>query len=262
MAKKNRETLKSYFENGAMPTESNFVDLIDSALNLNDDGFERSVKHGIHISTQAAEDVLMSFFRSNESHKAQWTIELHENDSLIIRRNHEHSLLTESEPYSESETSTPENDEIFTMTSNGKIGINEPIPQADFHVNGTFACSGREGVEGEKDVPADGKWHTILENMTGCNALEIMAGVGKKGTGKYALMHAFAINAFHDKKKIKYHQAYYRRRANKIKLRWIGSTFDYKLQMKTLSDYKEGIVIRYNLTKLWSDPLMEKCLKE
>lgn len=37
MAKRNRETLKSYFRRGCMPKEDHFSDLIDSMLNLVDD---------------------------------------------------------------------------------------------------------------------------------------------------------------------------------------------------------------------------------
>lgn len=38
MAQKTREILKSYFETGDRPTEEQFVDLIDSMLNYEDDG--------------------------------------------------------------------------------------------------------------------------------------------------------------------------------------------------------------------------------
>jgi len=36
MAQKNRPTLKTYFEAGDIPTEGNYVDFIDSTLNLSE----------------------------------------------------------------------------------------------------------------------------------------------------------------------------------------------------------------------------------
>lgn len=38
MAQLDRDTLKTYFETGDFPTESNFIDFIDSVLNFDDDG--------------------------------------------------------------------------------------------------------------------------------------------------------------------------------------------------------------------------------
>ena len=39
MALINRQTLKNYFKKGGFATEKHFVDLIDSSLNVVDDGF-------------------------------------------------------------------------------------------------------------------------------------------------------------------------------------------------------------------------------
>jgi len=44
MAKKNRNTLKNYFKAGKIPTEQHYEELIDSMLNLQEDGIENSNK--------------------------------------------------------------------------------------------------------------------------------------------------------------------------------------------------------------------------
>ena len=41
MAKKNRRSLKNAFREGAQPSADAFADLIDSALNVVDDGFDK-----------------------------------------------------------------------------------------------------------------------------------------------------------------------------------------------------------------------------
>ena len=43
MASKNRETLKNYFKKGGFATEKEFSDLIDSSMNLIDDGISIAV---------------------------------------------------------------------------------------------------------------------------------------------------------------------------------------------------------------------------
>ncbi len=42
----NRETLKTYFRKGAVPTEEQFADLIDSTPNIEDDGFVKVQNEG------------------------------------------------------------------------------------------------------------------------------------------------------------------------------------------------------------------------
>jgi hypothetical protein len=88
-----------------------------------------------------------------------------------------------------------------------------------------------------------------------------MAGVGKPHSGRYALMHAFALNTFNSKKgSITYHQARFLSRCDQIDLRWVGATHDYSLEMRTRCSYEEGaqekVFVRYYVTQLWFDPFM------
>jgi len=55
MAEQTRTTLKTYFETGDTPTESQFADLIDSVSNITDDGILTSEKW--YITTDIAIDV-------------------------------------------------------------------------------------------------------------------------------------------------------------------------------------------------------------
>ena len=164
-------------------------------------------------------------------------------------------------------------------TSEGKIrvGINKNNPEYAMDVNGVIASNGRVGRVGcdnenkELEVRADGEWHPIITKLQGCQAFEIMAGAGRKNSGKYALLHAFALSTFKSKKgNITYHQAHYSSRCEQIVLRWRKGENDkddeYSLEMRTGCSFEqnanEKIFIRYYITKLWFDPLMDGCAEK
>jgi hypothetical protein len=100
----------------------------------------------------------------------------------------------------------------------------------------------------------------MLGNLYGCHAYEIMAGVGKRKSGKYSLMHAIAINVFGKGKKIRYTQSYYQSRNDSIRLKWVGDKKGYSLLIRTMSDYgsieAKPIHISCNITRLWFDEAM------
>lgn len=54
--KKSRAELKAYFVKNALPTESNFKDLIDAGLNQKDDGIVKAADQPVHIAASTAGD--------------------------------------------------------------------------------------------------------------------------------------------------------------------------------------------------------------
>lgn len=260
MAKRNRSTLQRYFATGRLPSDDQFADLIDSTLNPIDDGFDKSEKHGFEISLIGKHKRLISFFKSEEPEKAVWTIEYDSEQETLLFRQPKADVPVGGD--SESLDSAP-----IAMTFNQEsfVGINNSSPTHELDVGGCIAAQGRIGAnpDGLKTVAADGKWHDISGPLQGCRAIEVMAGVGAKGTGKYALMNAIAMNTFNPrgwpfdffsfKKRIKYHHAYYLSRGDRIKLRWHTKDDDYYLQMRTVCGFGAGIKIRFYLTNLWFD---------
>lgn len=252
MAMQNRKTLKEYFKNGNLPTEDSFSDLIDSMVNIRSDGMSRTGSDGFCLISTGEHDRLLSFFKKNDEGKVAWTVDLSDiRDSIIVNNN----------------SDVPNKDPFIVLTSDSKIGIRNSAPACELDINGTIRVSGRTGgflCSGSSTVsiPADGEWHDLIANLDGCNAFEIVAGVGKKMTGKYALMHAIAINIFGNRGKIRYTQSYYLRRNNSIRLKWVGNQKGYKLKIRTMSDYgmanNKRICIRYNITKLWLDEFMDQ----
>ena len=255
MAKKNRSTLKRYFREGALPSEDHFDDLIDSTLNTIDEGFDKNPENGFEISLIGDHQRLISFFKSGAAKDAVWSIDYQvEHDRLLIKKP------------SDAEDASP----AMTFNGNGHVGVNNINPQHALDVGGVLAAQGRLGANPDKrkTVAADGDWHNVSGPLRGCHAIEVMAGVGSKGTGRYALMRAVAINTFNPhgwlfnflnlKKRIKYQQSYYLARGNRIKLRWLNEGEQYYLQMRTACAYGADVKIRFYLTNLWFDEDMSE----
>ncbi len=255
MAKKNRSTLKRYFRKGALPSEDQFDDLIDSTLNTIDEGFDKSPENGFEISLLGDHPRLISFFKTGAARDAVWAIDYdREQDRLLIRK-----------PYADIKAPA-----AMTFSGDGHVGVNKLDPAHALDVGGVIAAQGRIGAnpDNQKTVAADGRWHNVTGALSGCQAFEVMAGVGSKGTGRYALMNALAMNTFNPrgwlfnflnlKKKIKYRHAYYLSRGNRIKLRWLSEGEHYYLQMRTICAYGGEVKIRYYLTRLWFDETMSE----
>lgn len=64
MAKTNRKTLKEYFGKGKKPDHTQFVDLIDSMLNVVDDGFNKSAERGMLLSPLNDDGAVMEIRRN------------------------------------------------------------------------------------------------------------------------------------------------------------------------------------------------------
>lgn len=272
MTKRNRKTLADNFADGKLPTQEAFGDLIDSMVNIVDEGFDKSALDGMKIAQLDNNSKLISFYDEITVKTPLWSIAFAQSgygggsgsykNLNVYYGNHKTTGLTLS--------SEPEKETADEGLAEGKIrlGINVNNPKHELDVNGIIASDGRIGKVGrsELEVRADGKWHPIIIGLDGCQAFEIMAGVGKQRSGRYALLHAFALNTFNSKKdNITYHQAHYSSRCDQIDLRWVGETHNYSLEMRTRCNFEEKaseeIYIRYYVTQLWFDPFMADCTK-
>lgn len=85
---KNRETLKSYFQKGRVPTEEQFAALIDSLHNINDDGCLTATEDdGLILYPAGNGRVLASLFSRQPvlpDAKPLWRISLADDGSLVI----------------------------------------------------------------------------------------------------------------------------------------------------------------------------------
>jgi hypothetical protein len=239
---KNRETLKEFFRKGKMPAEGNFEALIDSMVNRIDDGFSKSMDHGMMLSPEGSSKSLMSFFRSIEQKNPAWTFSIDADDH--------HRGMSFLEP-------GPQGGVRLFLQEGGNVGVGTIEPKYKLEVNGFAAMKGRVGSFSTGTIPADGKWHDIVGDLNGCQAFEIVARVGQHGSGRYALLYATAASTFgRSKSRITKMQAHYGWWWNKMKIRWRGTTFSYGLQIRSRRNYGKEFVIHYHVTKLWGDEEM------
>jgi len=241
----NRQSLKSLFSAGARPKESNFSSLIDSMINKIDDGISKNVEDGLVLAPQGKEsDKLISFYENVEDELPQWSIELNQEEDRG---------LTITSPVSEKETT-----QVMHFQKTGEIGIGTKKPRTTVEIEGVLGMESKIGTYKLATVPADGEWHDIITGLDGCVAFEVVAQVGKEKTGKYALLHAQALSTFgKSHHKIRKTQAHYGWFWNKIAIRFTGSTYNYKLQLKTRSDYGAGQKIKFHVSKMWDTAIME-----
>lgn len=73
--KKNRSTLKEYFKKGAIPTDANFADLIDSMLNQEEDNLAKLPNDPLRITATGTDEALLNFYRTEKNEdKLSWQI--------------------------------------------------------------------------------------------------------------------------------------------------------------------------------------------
>jgi hypothetical protein len=233
MARRNRQTLKESFNHGKKPTEQDFGDLIDSTMNILDDGFSKNPEMGIGLAPLLDKGTVMSIFKESSDVTPQWDIAINQERSLEIRR-----------------CEDPNNIPVLTLKTDGSIEIGEKGKAIIF--NGGVQAPVREGNLFQGEVPADGHWYDITDSLGGCCALEVVATVGKRHTGKHAILVATATTCFGNHSKIKKTNSYFGMYGHKICLKWkkIKGEYKAKLQLKTIFKYGEDIQIQYHITSL------------
>ncbi len=242
MSLQNRDTLKSFFKKGQRPSENDFNDFIDSVINKVDDGVSKSSEDGLMLSPIGASKKLLSFYKSIEDKSPAWGLDINDADGNLNINNHL-------------------GDSIMSFQSNGKVGINKVDPDHALDVHGVIGMEARIGTKYQGKILADGEWYPILTELNGCHALEIVAGVGKKKSGRYALVHVNALSTYGKSKNvIDVKQAYYGVSGNKIELRWTGSTYNFNLEMRTRSNYEGKYYIKYFISDLWMDTFMDESI--
>ncbi|WP_296426459.1 hypothetical protein [Yoonia sp.] len=257
MTKKDRTTLKAFFRDGALPTAEHYRDLIDSGVNQIEDGFSKTPTDGLRLTSVGGSVRMISLYEGLSAQDPAWIID-HGKDSssLHFKRGAE----------------TAQKLPGISFSPDGRLGVKTDTPEWRLDVDGVQRSRGRIGFASDEipHIPADSKWHDITDEMTGCQAFDVMAGVGgDENAGRYSMVHAIAMNAYHPRnwllnmvfgrRRIRAQTAMYGSYADRIRLRWVATPkrHHFKLQMRTNADFGKDKVIRYYLTRLWFDPKME-----
>lgn len=248
MALKNKETLKNYFKKGGVISEKHFTDMIDSSMNKIDDGIDISSEHGLKINPSGIFTRLISFFRNKSQKEPDYSVNSNYNniEGVSINNNDNKTVL---------------------KIKKDNVGINTDNPIYDLDVNGTISAKSIIGNFSKGTVPADGKWHKILENLDGISAFEVIAHAsGSVNSGYYSISHVIALSTFggsRSRNKIKNYKnsnwngllSHLFNRSKVIKFKWSGTLHDYNLEIKTGDwninpETNKPYEINYSITKL------------
>lgn len=237
MSKRNRKTLKEYFRTGHRPTESDFADLIDSAVNVLDDGMYKDPDVGVALAPAEEKEAVVSVFGHTGDSHALWQLALdRQSGDLKIGR---------SDP----------GGYVPSVSLRHQSGV---TLDGEARVSGQVCASGRRGTFAEGTVSADGRWHDITEELNGCRVLEVTAGCGIREAGRYAMLTAVAVSCCGKRNRIRKVDSHCGLRGCRLRLRWIRCDGAGKLQVKTRFSYGKNTRIAYHISALWDDPFMEK----
>jgi hypothetical protein len=263
MSKRDRPTLKKFFSDGALPRSEHYGDLIESMVNRVEDGFDKTEGDGLRIASIGSSPMLMSFYRGAGAPDPAWIMRHGPVPGSLQFR---HGGDGPGEPGAAVEDpAIPD----LALSASGRVGVHSAEPDWRLDVDGVVRMRGRIGMPGsEPRVQADGRWHAITPPLAGCTALEVVAGVGgAPGRGRYALMHAVALNAYNPRnpllnwlfrrRSIRRQTAVFGSYADRLRLRWTGSSRDYRLELRSQSNFGAGVAIRYYVTRLWFDSAMQ-----
>lgn len=231
MAKTNRRTLKEYFGKGKKPDSGQFADLIDSMLNIVDDGFNKSAERGLQLSPLDDEGAVMEIRRNILDNEPAWIVALGKGGELNIHRG------LDEEP-------------SVSLFQDGKIvlGTKDKI---ELEINGTVRADSFTGNYLKGKVSANGQWQNIGELEYGCMGYQIEAACGLKGKGRYALAEATAIHCFGKHPSIRSSHSWFGSRFNRIQFRWYSEGLNCRLQVRTRSDYGEDVWVYYCIKRLF-----------
>lgn len=245
MALINRQTLKNYFQKGGFATEKHFVDLIDSSLNMIDDGISINQKQGFKLNPIGFSNRLMSFFKKATQNEPDFTVNINQDNVEGLSINNR------------------EGDPLLKFDQNKQIGVHTNEPRFDFDVRGVLGIDSKSGNHIVGEVDGDGSWQTIISNLDGINGFEVVASIrGKMGSGRYAMAHAIALSTFGGKSsrnRIKNTHAYYGSFMNRLSFRWIGEMHNYELQVRTRRHYGvseldgQPYKIKFNVSRFFSE---------
>lgn len=275
--RRNRKELRSIFETGKLPTEASFSALIDSTINIIDDGINKSKEFGYEIAPEGKK--LLSFFKNLEQADTllwQFFVKGKENEEgIAFGKAGEAESAREQALKEEVNTETEQSPKVLFFDQSGNIGVHTYEPLLPLSVNGFVGLNGRIGTASVGEVAGDKKYHTILENVEGPQAYEIVARIkGPKGRRSYAMTHAIATCTYGGSwfsnrwfNKVRQTNAFYGWPWNRIKLKWKRVSKDstaLNLQIRTRTNYGvekgEPFKIQYHITKLWAEDEIMKAL--
>jgi len=206
--------------------------LIQSTINVLSDRIGVD-DNGLKLEPNGRDNRLVSFFKNIEDKTPLWNIAF-EQPKNTAEQGEKYRGLTfygAGKP-------------VLFLQNNGNVGINTLQPNYQLAVNGIVSMKGRVGDFSSGQIPADGEWHNLLEDLEGCQAFEAFAHIIDNRSERYALTHATLLLSDKGGEKCRVISTsagskwLWGKWLNKVQLRW-------HKENKITADGEE--VIKYNL---------------
>lgn len=218
MSQRDRNTLKSYFEKGDVPTEKQFADLIDSVPNFAEDGMRRD--DGGWTFYPTTDKPLRLSLRERSAGDAVWTLELSQGKNLTIANEKGETVMELSQDKSV----------IFhgTVRQEGDTPSPAPEPSGGGYIT----------------LPADRQWHDLPVDLSregfGCRVFNIYAAFRNPDLGLNRLTLATAIWQDFAVNKVKSPQRHWWGWSGGVKIRWQVSDGALHLQVRSRRASEKG----------------------
>ena len=218
MEKKDRNTLKSYFKKGCVPSENQFAELIDSVPNIVDDGIVRHTDNGLAFFPAKGKHLQLALHYM-EGASAAWTLSLTSEKGLEIRN---------------------EAGEIV-ISLEQKCQITSQETKVEKSTEVTDDSSYDEKIDTALVLPADKQWHDILEisaDNKSFNTYQLFACLSGLQNESYKVTSAVASNLGYSNYYLESPQKGWFRWRGGIMFRWEKHDGKLCLQIRSKKEYK------------------------
>lgn len=226
---KSREALKNYFKKGAVPTEEQFAELIDSVSNRVDDGQLIRTDTGWSFFPKQDGILDIALYRdepADETAKPQWTIAVTPDKNLVISNENGEAVLEVGQDKS--------------VVLHGRLTVADEITAL------AYRTTGSGGGNDYLTIPADKQWHNLLPEETkekyGSRVYRIYASFQEQGTGLSQLTRATALRQNFLEQKIESPQKHWWGWSGGLRLRWKDVNGKPCLQMRSKKRLPSGVV--------------------
>lgn len=214
---RSRHTLRSYFADGCRPTGAEFAELIESVLNMQDEGFAKTPDEGLKITSAANQSALLTFLREEQRDQGLWSVRYGDPAGQGAKgrlgvAGRQAGQVGQGAPLAVAPLMTspdgkppkPGTDRqpvpLVVLHQNHRVSIGKSSADHMLDVQGVVAARGRVGTYPQpgrpEDLAADGQWKDVTDTLEGCVALEVVASVSAENTGHHAVMRGVAMNAY------------------------------------------------------------------
>lgn len=226
-------------------------DFVQSTLNILSDGIDIDDINGLKLESKGGSKKLMSFYEKIKNKSSLFEISVTQN----AQKNNSLNFTANNKP-------------ILSLVDNGSVGVGKLDPAFQLDVDGLVCSTGRVGNFAVGKIPADGAWHTLLNNLTGTIGFEAIAHIINAADERYALTYGILLMSEKKGKKNRVQSVdaasswLWGKWLNKIRFRWTkddaNSTemiIKYKLEMRSRT--RQGLpgvetpYVYYRLAKIW-----------